>query len=73
MKEALVLFGLSQRKFYKLLESTGLPFVAAYGKRKIIIRSELEAYLQARPELKEALANKPRKPKADYITVKKRG
>ena len=60
VEEAIALYGLSRRKFRRLLESSGLPFVAAYGKRKIIIRHEFELYLQARPELKEELANRPR-------------
>ena len=60
VEEAIALYGLSRRKFRRLLESPRLPFVAAYGKRKIIIRPEFELYLQARPELKEELANRPR-------------
>ena len=60
VEEAIALYGMSRRKFRRLLESAGLPFVAAYGKRKIIIRQEFELYLQARPELKEELANRPR-------------
>ena len=58
VEEAVELYGMSRRRFRKLLESTGLPFVAAYGKRKVIIRAELEAYLQSRPDLKEALMNR---------------
>ena len=65
VEEAIPLYGMSRRKFYRLMESPGLPFLAAYGKRKIIIRQELEAYLQSRPDLKEALMNRASKPALD--------
>lgn len=39
--EAIELFVLSRRKFYKLLkENRNLGFLAMYGSRKLIIRSE---------------------------------
>lgn len=52
-EEAIVFFGLSRRKFYKLLkEGKGLPFMALYGTRRLIIRTEFEKYLKAHPELR---------------------
>ena len=46
--EAIELFVLSRRKFYKLLkENRKLGFLAMYGSRKLIIRSEFQKYLEA--------------------------
>ena len=52
--EAIELFVLSRRKFYKLLkENRKLGFLAMYGSRKLIIRSEeFQKYLVKHPELK---------------------
>ena len=51
--EAIELFVLSRRKFYKLLkENRKLGFLAMYGSRKLIIRSEFQKYLDKHPELK---------------------
>ena len=51
--EAIELFVLSRRKFYKLLkENQKLGFLAMYGSRKLIIRSEFQKYLVKHPELK---------------------
>lgn len=51
--EAIELFALSRRKFYKLLkENQKLGFLAMYGSRKLIIRSEFQKYLDRHPELK---------------------
>lgn len=51
--EAIELFVLSRRKFYKLLkENRKLGFLAMYGSRKLIIRSEFQKYLVEHPELK---------------------
>ena len=51
--EAIELFVLSRRKFYKLLkENRNLGFLAMYGSRKLIIRSEFQKYLDKHPELK---------------------
>ena len=51
--EAIELFVLSRRKFYKLLkEKRKLGFLAMYGSRKLIIRSEFQKYLDKHPELK---------------------
>ena len=51
--EAIELFVLSRRKFYKLLkENRQLGFLAMYGSRKLIIRSEFQKYLYKHPELK---------------------
>lgn len=52
-EEAIVHFELSRRKFYKLLkDGKNLPFMAMYGSRRLIIRSEFEKYLEEHPELK---------------------
>lgn len=52
--EATVFFDLSARKFYKLLKTGTYGFVAMYGTRKLIIKSEFEKYLELRG-IKEAL------------------
>lgn len=52
-EEAIVYFGLSRRKFYKLLkEGKNIPFMAMYGSRRLIIRNEFEKYLERHPELR---------------------
>lgn len=52
-EEAIVHFGLSRRKFYKLLqEGKNIPFMAMYGSRRLIIRTEFENYLEKHPELR---------------------
>lgn len=52
-EEAIVYFGLSRRKFYKLLkEDKDIPFMALYGSRRLIIRTEFEKYLEKHPELR---------------------
>ncbi|WP_122644826.1 excisionase [Luxibacter massiliensis] len=52
-EEAIVHFGLSRRKFYKLLkEGKDTPFMALYGTRRLIIRTEFEKYLKLHSELK---------------------
>ena len=51
--EAIDLYVLSRRTFYKLLKETRqLGFMAMYGSRKLIIRSEFQKYLDKHPELK---------------------
>ena len=56
--EAAEFYDLSRRKFFRMLdEADGLPFVAIYKTRKLIIRSEFEAFLRFHPETKEALKN----------------
>lgn len=52
-EEAIVHFGLSRRKFYKLLkEGKDTPFMAMYGGRRLIIRTEFAKYLEKHPELR---------------------
>lgn len=52
-EEAIVHFGLSRRKFYKLLkEGKDTPFMAMYGSRRLIIRTEFVKYLEKHPELR---------------------
>ena len=51
--EAIELFVLSRRKFYRLLkENDKLGFTAVYGTRKLIIREEFKKYLDGHPELR---------------------
>ena len=58
VEEAISLFGLSRRKFWKLMNGMDtIPFLAMYGSRRLIIRSELELWLQNHPHEKEALKN----------------
>ena len=52
-EEAIAYFGLSRRKFYKLLkEGKDTPFMAMYGSRRPIIRTEFAKYLEKHPELR---------------------
>ena len=54
--EAIRLYDLSARRFYRLIQGRKrLPFVALYYKRKLIIRSEFDKYLEQHPEEKERL------------------
>ena len=58
VEEAISLFGLSRRKFWKLMKNMDtIPFLAMYGSRRLIIRSELELWLKNHPYEKEALKN----------------
>lgn len=58
VEEAISLFGLSRRKFWKLMQNMDtIPFLAMYGSRRLIIRSELELWLKNHPHEKEALKN----------------
>ena len=58
VEEAISLFGLSRRKFWKLMKNMDtIPFLAMYGSRRLIIRSELELWLKNHPHEKEALKN----------------
>ncbi len=59
-EEAIRHFGLSQRKFYRWLKKPH-GFVAFYGKRKLILRADLEQYFRQHPEEKEALERGRRK------------
>ena len=57
-EEAILFYDLSRRKFKKLLEGDEeLPFIALFRKRKIIIRSEFEEYMEKNPEIMEDLKN----------------
>ena len=57
-EEAILFYDLSRRKFKKLLEGDEeLPFIAFFRKRKIIIRSEFEEYMEKHPEIMEDLKN----------------
>ncbi len=52
-EEAIVHFELSRRKFFKLLkDGKNLPFMAMYGSRRLIIRTEFSKYLEKHPELR---------------------
>ena len=67
--EAAEFYGLSRRKFFRMLaETEGLPFVSMYRTRKLIMRSEFEAFLKSHPEAKEALKNgKPPIPQEERL------
>lgn len=54
--ETAELFGLSRRKMFKLTSQSGLPFMAKYGTRKLIIKDEFVKYLNE-TGLKEELKN----------------
>ena len=56
--EAIRLYDMSARRFYRLIQGRKrLPFLALYNKRKLIIRSEFDKYLEQHPEEKERLRN----------------
>lgn len=58
VEETISLFSLSRRKFWKLMNGMDTaPFLAMYGSRRLIIRSELELWLQNHPHEKEVLKN----------------
>ena len=60
--EAIRLYDMSARRFYQLIQNPKrLPFVALYNKRKLIIRSEFDKYLEQHPEEKEHLKSGNRK------------
>lgn len=51
--EAIDLFGLSRRKFYKLLQKNKkLDFLAMYGTRRLIVKDDFERYLKTHSELR---------------------
>lgn len=60
-QEAIEHFVLSRRKFYALIKQEGLGFVAYYGERKLIIRTEFEKYLLQHPELRRMESGWPKK------------
>ncbi len=56
--EAIQLYNMSARRFYRLIQGRKrLPFVALYNKRKLIIRTEFDKYMDQHPEEKERLKN----------------
>ena len=64
--EAIQLYGMSARRFQRLLQSKRkLPFLALYHKRKLIIRAEFDKYLEEHPEEKEQLKKCQRTNKED--------
>ena len=60
-QEAIEYFVLSRRKFYELKKQEGLCFMAYYGERKLIIRTEFEKYLLEHPELRRKEHGRPKK------------
>lgn len=60
-QEAIEHFILSRRKFYELIKQEGLGFMAYYGERKLIIRTEFEKYLLTHPELRRKEHGRPKK------------
>lgn len=63
-EEAIEMYGLSRRKFYRLLKEKNC-FTALYGSRRLVIRKEFEKYLDENPEEREALKNGIRKNKGE--------
>ena len=57
VEEAISLFGLSRRKFRRLIETTEPYFMALYGSRRLVIRTELERWLKHHPAEREDLKN----------------
>ena len=57
VEEAISLFNLSRRKFRRLIETTEPCFMALYGSRRLVIRTELERWLKHHPAEKEELKN----------------
>ena len=52
-KETIEHFGLSARKFYRMMrENTDKDFLVMFRSRKLIIRTAFEKYLLAHPELR---------------------
>ena len=52
-KEAVILYGMSRRRFKRLIKTgTELPFLTYYRTRKLIIRGEFERYLTQHSDLK---------------------
>jgi len=60
-KEAAAHFGLSQRRFFALVRREKLEFVAYYGTRRLIIRTELEKYLIKHPEIRSEQRGRAKK------------
>lgn len=60
-QEAIEYFVLSRRKFYELIKQEGLCFMAYYGERKLIIRTEFAKYLLVHPELRRKEHGRPKK------------
>ena len=57
VEEAISLFDLSRRKFRRLIESAEPCFMAFYGSRRLVIRTELERWLKHHPAERENLKN----------------
>lgn len=60
-QEAIEYFVLGRRKFYELIKQEGLSFIAYYGQRRLIIRTEFEKYLIEHPELRRTERGRPKK------------
>lgn len=57
-EEAIEYFGFSRRKFNRFLKDGKCKkYTALYGRRRLILRSEFEKYLEENPEVKEGLLN----------------
>lgn len=57
-EEAIAYFGFSRRKFQRFLKDGKCKkYTALYGRRRLILRSEFEKYLEENPEVKEGLLN----------------
>ena len=58
-EEAIEMYGLSRRKFYRLLkEKKNNSFTALYGSRRLVIRKEFEKYLDENPAIAKSIIDK---------------
>ena len=66
--EAIQLYRMSARRFYQLIQHRKrLPFLALYHKRKLIIRTEFDKYLEEHPEEREHLKKCQKSSQRDAI------
>ena len=57
--EAAQHYELSRRKFFQFIQQKkGLPFVAFYNNRKLIIKDEFEKYMADHPEIRKEIGKK---------------
>jgi len=57
VEEAISLFDLSRRKFRRLIETKEPCFMALYGSRRLVIRTELERWLERHPAERKEMKN----------------
>lgn len=57
VEEAISLFNLSRRRFHKLIDNQEPCFMALYGSRRLVIRTEFARWLLQHPAEREELNN----------------